>query len=616
MTTDTHSLSLKRMLLYATLLAFLFGGFYLYRLIWGRPFNIDHFADRWLILSATQIPELLTYLGMAENTPLDFHSDKLSDLSPAAQAAMLDKTRAQFEILQQYDRDALSGQQAITYDILRWVMEVDLEAAAFPYHFDMKMYQGPYPANQMGGMQDFPLTVLSGSQQVVDGSSAERFLSRVEALGPFLLGLQSAMDYRARLGVIPPQFSMQRLIDSTAMLVATPASEWGIYQALEEKLAATSLDASEQLALVARNERLIVTVAIPAYTDFLAYLEELQLLAPVAVGMSQLPDGLNYYQALLRLHTSTEMSADEIHALGLRRVEEVSEQMGLALAELGYAEGSVAQRMQAFVAAPGSTYVDEAGVRVEILADYTRLVRKLQQETAVAFLAIPGQQVVVMAEPAETEAGAAGAHYKPAPLDGSSPGIFFANLRDPADTQRFSMLTLAAHEAVPGHHFQWSVQQNIKGIPLLRNVLPSTAFSEGWGLYSERLVYDLGLHDAFSNIGRLQAEMFRAVRLVVDTGIHSRGWTREQAIDYMQQHTGMSQGEVVAEIERYIVMPGQACAYMVGMLEILALRQQARERQGDAFNLANFHDKLLGNGSLPLAILRREVERALPVQGD
>jgi uncharacterized protein (DUF885 family) len=289
--------------------------------------------------------------------------------------------------------------------------------------------------------------------------------------------------------------------------------------------------------------------------------------------------------------------------------------MGVALQALGYDEGSVLRRMQAMAYAQGSTYGAGEGVREEILVEYTRLVSDLQERSAVAFRDLPEQAVVVQAEPAETEAGAAGAHYKPPALDGSSPGIFFVNLRDPAETQRFGMLTLAAHEAVPGHHFQIATQQNLQGLPLMRNVAPSTAYTEGWALYTERLVYELGLHDDLSNIGRLQAEMFRAVRLVVDTGIHDRGWTREDAIDYMREHTGMPEGEVVAEIERYIVMPGQACAYMVGMLEILALREEARQRQGEAFNLPDFHAAVLGNGALPLAILRREVERALPAGG-
>jgi uncharacterized protein (DUF885 family) len=616
MATKTASSSIKRFLFYISLLGLLLFGVYGYRLIWGVPLSIDHFADRGLILAIRPYPELITFLGMIENTALDFHSDKLSDLSPTSQAAVVEHSRGQFEMLQQYDRSKLSGQQAVTYDYLYWRAAAKLQAADFPYHFDNEVYVGPYPANQTQGQQDFPLTILAGPQRVVDVASAERYLARMEALAAYLDNLQAAMAYRADLGVIPPAIIMQRLIEQAEMLVNTPAAEWGLYVALKEKLSETDLAASEQAALLARNAHLIETLVIPAYGNFLGYLQVLAVDAPEEVGLWHLADGLAYYQTLLRFYTSTEMSADEIHALGLRRVAEISEEMDLALQALGYTQGSIKERLQALAAAPGSTYQPGEGVREEMLAEYTRLVSDLQARSSVAFRDLPPQEVVVLAEPPETELGAAGAHYSPPALDGSSPGIFFVNLRDPAETQRFAMRTLAAHEAVPGHHFQLATQQNLQGLPLMRNVVPSAAYSEGWALYTERLVYELGLHDDLSNIGRLQAEMFRAVRLVVDSGMHARRWTREEAIDYMRSNTGMTEGEVVSEIERYIAMPGQACAYMVGMLEILALREEARERQGEAFNLPDFHAAVLGSGSLPLAILRREVERALPAAGD
>ena len=615
MATTTPWRVFKRTVFYTFLLALLFVGVYGYRLVLGVPPNIDHFADRSMIMVMRENPELLTYLGLIENTPLDFHSDKLSDLSPISEQESVAQLREQFEMLKQYDRRELSGQQAITFDYLYWRMAAKLQAFEFPYHFDNEMYMGPYPANQMTGMQDFPLTILGESQQVVDVASAERYLARVEALAAYLGSLQAAMAYRSDLGMIPPKIIMQRLIEQAKMFVRTPTEEWGIYVALQDKLAETSLTAHEQTVLLSRNALLIESMVLPAYSNFLAYLRRLEVNAPEEVGLWRIYDGPEYYHALLRIFTSTDMTADEIHELGLRRVAEISIQMGLALEALGYEEGSVAQRMQALTDSPGSAYAAGEGVREEILAEYTSLVKDLQQRTTIAFRDLPGQDVVVQAEPAATEAGAAGAHYKSPALDGSSPGIFFVNLRDAAETQRFAMRTLAAHEAVPGHHFQLATQQNLQGVPTIRNVVPSAAYSEGWALYAERLVYELGLHDDLSNIGRLQAEMFRAVRLVVDTGIHARHWTREEAIDYMLLHTGMTEGAVVAEIERYIVLPGQACAYMVGMLEILALREEARERQGEAFNLPDFHAAVLGNGALPLAILRREVERALPAEG-
>jgi uncharacterized protein (DUF885 family) len=612
MSASTSALTPKRLILSALLVGVLGAAVYGYRLIWGMPVNFDHFVDRNLLQRARAYPELISMLGMAENTVLDFHSDKLSDLSPAAQALVVAQSRERFEMLQQYQYRDFSPQQAITYDASYWNESASLAVANFPYHFDRVLYIGPYPANQMDGAQALPQSVLTQFQRVVDGDSADRYLARVQAIAPFLQNLQAAITYRAELDVIPPRIIMQRLVEQAQMLTATPAREWAIYQALVEKLADTELSEAAQVELLARNKALIETSVIPAYAEFLTFLEELQLLAPEEVGLWRLPDGLDYYQALLRIHTATDMSADEIHALGLRRVAEISEQMSQVLASLGYVEGTVSDRMLALADAPGSAYVAGEGVREEILAEYTRLVEELQENTAVAFRTIPEQGVVVEAEPPETEAGAAGAHYRPPAMDGSTPGAFIVNLRDPAETQRFGMRTLAAHEAVPGHHFQFASQQNLKDVPLARRIAFNSAYGEGWALYTERLVYELGLHDDLSNMGRLQAEMFRAVRLVVDTGIHAQRWTREQAIDYMRMHTGMPLGDVVAEIERYIVLPGQACSYMIGMLEILALREEARARQGEAFNLPDFHSAVLDNGSLPLAILRREVEAALP----
>jgi uncharacterized protein (DUF885 family) len=201
------------------------------------------------------------------------------------------------------------------------------------------------------------------------------------------------------------------------------------------------------------------------------------------------------------------------------------------------------------------------------------------------------------------------AYYQPAPLDASRPGTFYANLRDVAETPKFGMRTLAYHEAVPGHHMQIAIAQELKGLPLFRSIMPFTAYAEGWALYAEQLAWEMGYQkDPLSNLGRLQAEMFRAVRLVVDTGIHAKRWTREQAITYMIDHTGMSQGEVETEIERYFLDPGQALAYKVGMMKILALREKAKTQLGSKFDLRDFHDVVLKNGAMPLTVLENVVD--------
>jgi len=236
------------------------------------------------------------------------------------------------------------------------------------------------------------------------------------------------------------------------------------------------------------------------------------------------------------------------------------------------------------------------------------MVERLFESVTPAFLQLPAQALEVHAVPEYKQDTAPGAYYSPPSIDGNRPGIFYVNLRKPGDVERQGMLTLAAHEAVPGHHFQTATAQSLQGLPMYRNVVFLTAYGEGWALYAERLVHELGLHDLVSNLGRVQSEMFRAVRLVVDTGIHAKKWPRQKAIDYMLHYTGMPESDVIPEIDRYIVMPGQACAYMVGMLEILAMREEARDRLQESFNLAEFHQVVLGNGNLPLQVLREQVQ--------
>jgi len=225
-----------------------------------------------------------------------------------------------------------------------------------------------------------------------------------------------------------------------------------------------------------------------------------------------------------------------------------------------------------------------------------------------AFNVRPKLGVQVKAVPEFSQATAPGAYYQPGSFDGSRPGMFFANMRNPAETPKFAMRTLAYHEGIPGHHFQFSVQQELKGVPFFRRVLPFTAYAEGWALYAERLAWELGFEkDPLDNLGRLRDEMLRAVRLVVDSGIHYKHWSREQAIAYMMEQTGMEEGDVTAEIERYFVSPGQALAYKTGMLKILELRQRARQALGPRFKLSEFHDQVLTHGSLPLSLLERVV---------
>ena len=317
------------------------------------------------------------------------------------------------------------------------------------------------------------------------------------------------------------------------------------------------------------------------------------------------------YEQLLKFFTTTNYTADEIHAKGLAEVSRIQGEIMTILSAQGYdtSQGfSVA--IEALAADPKFYYEDTDAGRAQILVDYQKILDEINAGLDNAFRIRPKAGMEVVRIPEFKEKTAPGAYYQQPAIDGSRPGRFYANLFDIKATPKYGMRTLAYHEGIPGHHFQVAVAMELEGQPLIRKMAPFTAYIEGWALYSERLAWELGFQqDPFDNIGRLQAELFRAVRLVVDTGIHHSRWTREQAIDYMKKNTGMSDRDVTAEIERYIVMPGQATAYKVGMMKILELREKSKQALGDKFDLRDFHDVLLKNGAVPLDILEKLVDR-------
>ncbi len=597
---------MKRWLGALALFALLAIGWYSYRLVWGIPLNINHFADRSSIKLLLEYPELLTMLGAADNTALDFHSHRFSDLSPAAEQRrrqMVERIQTQ---LAAYDDVELAGQQALTRGYLHWAWHDRMAPGRFPYHFTNIVYAGPYPVNQTSGAQEMPLETLSLYQRFEDEKGALRFLERMGAIPFFLDNLRQAVSARTEMGVMPPRVILDRLIKRTESLLELSPEEWSIYQAFHTQMANSKIDELRRQALLDRGFAQLELVVIPAYEDYLGFLWQLAARAPTTVGVWALPEGEAYYQALLQFYTTTGLSAEEIHQLGLDRVADIGRQMDAALASLGYNAASRVENLRALTAARPPT--EDPG---QVLAQYQEEAALVEEGIAPAFDIDEVEPFEVRRVPPEQEIGAPFAYYTPASLDGSRPGYFYVNLVDLSQHEPFTMRTLVAHEAIPGHHYQSSAAHGARGIPMVRGSDVIGAYSEGWALYAERLVAELGLHDPATDIGRLQAEMFRAVRLVVDTGIHHYRWTREQAIDYMLAETGRPRVDVVSEIERYIAMPGQATGYMVGMLEILDMREQARARQGQAFSLPAFHDVVLRNGSLPLSLLRSEVEKQL-----
>jgi len=355
----------------------------------------------------------------------------------------------------------------------------------------------------------------------------------------------------------------------------------------------------------------VTTGVYPAYGRMNAALVALEpAAAGQGAGVGRLPDGAAYYATVLQQQTTTDYTPEQVHALGLSEVARITAAMDTLLRAQGLMAGSVGERMRALGQDPRFLFPNDDDGRRQALARFQQILDEVSARMPAYFRTQPAKRLTVERVPEALEKGSSGAYYQPASMDGSRPAIFFANLRDLNELPQWRMKTLAYHEGIPGHHFQISIALGLKDLPLIRQQPIYTAYGEGWALYAEQLAAEIGMYkdDPWGDLGRLQAELLRAARLVVDTGLHAKGWSREQAIDYMVSTTGVSAGDVTTEVERYMAAPGQACAYKVGELKILALRDKARAALGARFDLKDFHAVVLENGGMPLTLLEQLVD--------
>ncbi|MCL1119517.1 DUF885 domain-containing protein [Shewanella seohaensis] len=568
-----------------------------------KPFFFRAFLDRSMVKMAFESPETLTSLGFLESVGITGHNALLDDDSPAAMDKTFTQVRALRDTLLSYQDTDLDDNQRISKDIALYLADFALASEPYRYH--------NYPVNQLFGVQNGYPSFMQAQHQVHSVEDAENYLSRLIAMKTKFGQTLEGLKLREAKGIIPPKFVIERVLTEMNDFINAPVEDNILYSSFKTKLADTQISADEQARLLAQAKANIESDVKPAYRLFIDYFTALQAKAGTDDGYWALPNGDVAYEQLLKFFTTTNYSADEIHAKGLAEVSRIQDEIMTILAAQGYdtSQGfSVA--IEALAADPKFYYEDSDAGRAQILVDYQKILDEVNAGLDNAFRIRPKAGMEVVRIPEFKEKTAPGAYYQQPAIDGSRPGRFYANLFDIKATPKYGMRTLAYHEGIPGHHFQIAVAMELEGQPLIRKMAPFTAYIEGWALYSERLAWELGFQqDPFDNIGRLQAELFRAVRLVVDTGIHHSRWTREQAIDYMKQNTGMSDRDVTAEIERYIVMPGQATAYKVGMMKILELREKAKQALGDKFDLRDFHDVVLKNGAVPLDILEKLVDR-------
>ena len=587
----------------------LVGAFVGYRIIWGQPFTINQLANRQATFFLIRNPELFTMIGVADGTIVDRHSGKLAAVGIEKRDDDYAFAEQAIADVKKFDRARLEPQEQITYDVL---LDFYGSQAAFR-PFGWLSSEGLYPISPMFGTQVQLASFLQTSHVVKNEKTARNYVARLQAMGAKLDALTAEMQRQSAAGVVLPSALLERslvVIDDT---IEPPPEESSLVTSFVERMAkAEGLEDTLRASLHDAAIEAVRTSVYPAYERMRAALiAERPKAEGVADGVGRLPDGAAFYQAMLRRFTTSDYTPEQVHGLGLAEVARIDAEMDALLKSQGLESGTVAERMAALRTDPRFLFENTEAGREQLLARYREILDDIALRMPEYFKTIPPGQLAVERIPASAEKGSAMAYYNPAALDGSRQGTFYANLRDTAELPTWGMKTLAVHEGIPGHHFQIAMARELKNLPLLRQQPIYTAYSEGWALYAERLAAEIGLYenDPFGDLGRLQAEMFRAVRLVVDTGLHAKGWTREQAIEYMVGTAGMGEDEVVSEVERYMALPGQATAYKVGQLKILELRERARAALGPKFNLKDFHTVVLESGAVPLTVLEQLVDQ-------
>lgn len=569
---------------------------------YARPFFINNYFNRVFIQYIWDKPEMLTRMRLFEQIGITDHNAKWNDDSVAAFDRDLDFLQGVTATVDEYDPQKLTEAERLSVTVLKELLGDPEMMRRYRYH--------DYPVNQLSGLQIQIPRFLDTFHRVDTAEDARHYISRLSGIGVKLDQNMEGLLIREEMGIIPPTFVIDKSVEIMNEFVSQPADENVLYVSFRDKLEdAQSISESEREAFLDAAKVEIETVVYPAYQGYIDYFSALRAKSNNDAGVWKLPDGEAFYNYRLRSHTTTDITSDEIHALGLAEVERIQGEMLNIFAAEGYDTSlGVKALFDQLAEEERFYYPDTDEGRAQILADYAKIIDEIDAGMAGAFNIKPKADLEVRRVPEFSEKTASGAYYNGPSRDGSRPGIFYANLYDIKATPKYAMRTLAYHEGIPGHHFQRALLAELEGVPEFRKETGFTAFAEGWALYAERLAWEMGYQDdPYDNLGRLQAELMRAVRLVVDTGIHAKRWTREEAIDYMLTNTGIAESDVVAEIERYIVIPGQATSYKVGMMEILRLREEAKQALGEDFDIREFHDVILENGDLPLVAVRELV---------
>jgi len=566
--------------------------------------------DRTSAALLAEYPDAATFLGLDTGAHAALQG-QLPDPSVAGVAARADACRARVKELRAFDGTRLTGLDAVNLEATRYAHALAADGYdRFPYGDNevLNTFQSeantPYAVSQGSGFFAIMPDLLDTLHKVETTANAEAYLQRLDAYARGLDGETERLQRDAGLGVIAPDFLLDTTLKQQIAYAAVPVADWGLVSSLARRTRERALPGDWET----RARKLCETAVAPALARQIETLRTLRARAGHEAGVAKLPDGEAYYRWALQAGTTTTATAEEVHALGLEQVHALSAKMDRLLREQGLTAGTVGQRMSALSSDPRFLFPNDESGRAQLLAYLNRVIADMRTRLPRAFATLKKADLVIKRVPPSIEAGAPDGYEENGPIDGSAPSIYYINLRDSGNWPKFSLPTLCFHEGLPGHVWQGSF---VNDLPVIRSQLVFNAYVEGWALYAEQLGDELGAyeHDPFGKLGFLQSIQFRACRLVVDTGLHAKRWSREQSIRWMVDHNGNPVDSATGEIDRYCAWPGQACGYQIGHLQISALRRQAQRLLGRRFDLRSFDDALLTSGSMPLDVLRQVMQQ-------
>jgi uncharacterized protein (DUF885 family) len=547
-------------------------------------------------------PEFSTYLGIKKNY------GEWNDYSDDKAKKEFEITKAELDSLRKnYNYQALDPQTQVSYRMFEYNAHEQIDNFKYRFH--------NLPVNQMSGSHSEVPAFLINFHQISDTTDARDYISRLQKIDALMDQILVGLRQREEKGIIPPKFAFPMVLDDCKnILTGQPFdksnSKSTLLDDFSTKINALKIDATTKQTLIKEaSEALLISVK-PAYDKLVAYFTQLEKKATPEYGAWKLPDGNAFYNQALKNTTTTDLTADQIHEIGLKEVARIQDEMRQIMKKVNFKSDSL-QEFFTFMRTDKRFYypTTRAGKKA-YLSKATEIINTMRSKLDSLFLTKPKAAIEVKAVEAFREKSAGGAFYSAPALDGSRPGYYYVNLYTLGDQPIYQMESLAYHEGIPGHHMQIAISQELENIPQFRKLGGNTAYVEGWALYSEFVPKEIGFYtDPYSDFGRLANEIFRACRLVIDTGIHHKKWTREQALAYFIQNCPSPENDLRKEVERYIVWPAQATGYKIGMLKILELREMAKKELGSQFDIRQFHDVVLTNGSLPLDILEENVKK-------